>query len=153
MGVTVDGGRPAASRTERLLGPVPFVIAASLAGLVLLALGAGMTFFSDEWAFIESRSLGDPVDWLRPHNEHWSTLPIIVYRFMVETIGIGSYMPYLAVVVALHIGVACLVYRLVERRSGRPVAFAAGMLVALFGALLSAAGSCSSGGRIAPGRS
>ena len=121
-------------RAQRWLGPGPFVVAATAAGVVLLVLGSGMTFFADEWAFIESRSLSDPIDWLRPHNEHWSTLPIIVYRLMVETIGIGSYMPYLAVVVALHVGVACLVYRLVERRSGRPTAFVAGMLVALFGA-------------------
>jgi hypothetical protein len=118
---------------DRLTGPVPFTIAASVAGLFVLVLGAGMTFFSDEWAFIESRSLGDPVDWFRPHNEHWSTLPIILYRLMVETIGIGSYMPYLAVVVALNVGVACVVYRLVERRSGCPAAFLAGMIVALFG--------------------
>ncbi len=122
------------SRAQRWLGPGPFVVAATAAGVLLLVLGSGMTFFADEWAFIESRSLSDPIDWLRPHNEHWSTLPIIVYRLMVETIGIGSYMPYLAVVVALHVGVACLVYRLVERRSGRPAAFVAGMLVALFGA-------------------
>ncbi len=102
-------------------------------GVLLLALGAGMTFFSDEWAFIESRSLGDPADWFRPHNEHWSTLPIIVYRAMVETIGIGSYMPYLAIVVLLHMAVAWLVYRLVRRRSGPVPGFLAGLLILLFG--------------------
>ncbi len=67
-------------------------------GSSCMALGAGMTFFSDEWAFIAARSLANPIDWLRPHNEHWSTLPIILYRLLVETVGIGSYLPYLAVV-------------------------------------------------------
>ena len=45
------------------------LVVALLVGLpALLWLGRGMTFFSDEWAFIESRSLGDPTTWLQPHN-------------------------------------------------------------------------------------
>lgn len=141
----MTGGRPSRlrsadvaagrlARTERRLTGRLFAAAAGLAGLLLLALGAGMTFFSDEWAFIETRSLGDLADWLRPHNEHWSTLPIILYRLMVETIGIGSYVPYQAAVVAIHLCVASLVFVLVRRRSGPAPAFVAGLLVLLFGA-------------------
>ncbi len=70
-----------------------FLVSTGLSLILIVALGLGMTFFSDEWAFIESRSLGDPSTWLPPHNEHWSTLPIIVYRVVVETVGIGSYVP------------------------------------------------------------
>ena len=121
-------------RLERRLTSRLFAAAAVLAGLLLLALGAGMTFFREEWAFIETRSLGDPVDWLRPHNEHWSTLPIILYRLMVETIGIGSYVPYQAAVVLIHLCVASLVFVLVRRRSGPGPGFIAGLLVLLFGA-------------------
>src|SRR5215203_2597709 len=83
-----------------------FALLTVLAVVVLIGLGLGMTFFSDEWAFIEGRSLGDPATWFPPHNEHWSTLPILLYRAMVETIGIGSYVPYLAVVAILHATVA-----------------------------------------------
>ncbi len=114
-------------------GPRGFAVVAAVGFASLLALGAGMTFFSDEWAFIESRSLGNVADWFRPHNEHWSTLPVLLYRAMVETIGIGSYMPFLAVLVALHVGVAAIVYRLVGRRSGQSWAFPAGVLVLFFG--------------------
>ena len=114
-------------------GPGALRSACVAAFVSLIWLGAGMTFFSDEWAFIDGRSLANPLDWLRPHNEHWSTLPIILYRAMVETIGIGSYMPYLAVVAALHIGVAAFVYRLVARQSGRPWGFVGGLLVLFFG--------------------
>lgn len=99
----------------------------------LLWMGRGLTFFSDEWAFIESRSLGDPGTWLPPHNEHWSTLPILLYRALVETIGITSYVPYLAVVVALHGLVVCLLFVVVRRQSGPLVALAAAILVVLFG--------------------
>lgn len=101
--------------------------------MVLLALGAGLTFFSDEWAYIETRSLGDPGTWFEPHNEHWVTLTVIVYRALVETIGLGSYMPYLAVLLAVHVTVAALVYLLVRRTSGAWPALCAGAVFLFFG--------------------
>ena len=107
---------------------------AVFAAVLLLWLGRGMTFFWDEWDFIGTRSLGDPATWMAPHNEHWSLLPILVYRAMVETIGIGSYLPYLAVVALLHIAVVAAVYRLVRDATGNgPIAVAAGLVIALFG--------------------
>lgn len=120
-------------RLDERAWTVAFVLGASATGLGLLWLGAGMTFFADEWALIEARSLGDPATWLPPHNEHWSTLPILLYRGIVETIGIGSYVPYQAVVIALHLGVAFMIFRLVRRRLGPVAGFAAGLLVLLFG--------------------
>lgn len=110
-----------------------FIAAAALTAPLLLWLGAGLTFFSDEWALIESRSLGDPTTWFTPHNEHWYTIPILVYRALVETVGLGSYLPYLAVLIGLHILVATLVYVLVRRSSGRWPALATGVVVLLFG--------------------
>lgn len=107
---------------------------ALLVGLpMLLWLGRGLTFFSDEWAFIESRSLRDPSTWLPPHNEHWSTLPILVYRALVETVGLASYVPYLAVVVALHGLVVVLVFVAVRRASGPIVALGVAILLLCFG--------------------
>jgi hypothetical protein len=107
---------------------------AVFAVVLLLWLGRGMTFFWDEWDFIGTRSLGDPTTWMAPHNEHWSLLPILVYRAMVETIGIGSYLPYLAVVALLHVAVVAAVYRLVRGATGNgPIAVAGGLVIALFG--------------------
>lgn len=100
---------------------------------VLLWLGRGLTFFSDEWAFIESRSLGDPWTWLPPHNEHWTTLPVVVYRAMVETIGLGSYVPYLAAVVGLHGLVVVLAFVAVRRTSGPAVALGVALVLLCFG--------------------
>lgn len=110
-----------------------FVLLAVISFFVLVRLGFGMTFFSDEWAFIESRSLGDPGTWLPPHNEHWTTLAILPYRLMVETIGLGSYVPYLAVLAGMHIVVSALVYRLLERSSGPLFALLGSMIVLVFG--------------------
>lgn len=110
-----------------------FIAGAAVAALLLLGLGAGLTFFSDEWAFIESRALGDPTTWFAPHNEQWTTLPILVYRVLVETIGLGSYMPYLAILVGLHLVVAALVYVLVRRSSGPWLALAVSVVVLVLG--------------------
>jgi hypothetical protein len=102
-------------------------------GLGLLLLGAGLAPFSDEWAYIESRALTDPGTWLRPHNEHWTTIPILAYRAIVETVGLGSYVPFHALLVATHLLVVGLVYAHVRRTSGPPVAFAVGAVLLLFG--------------------
>jgi len=100
---------------------------------ILLWLGRGMTFFSDEWAFIENRSLGNPGTWLPPHNEHWSTLPVIAYRLLVETVGLRTYVPYLAVVVALHGIVVTLVFVAIRRSSGPLAAVAVAILLLCWG--------------------
>lgn len=110
-----------------------FAILALTSFVVIMWLGLGMTFFADEWSYIEGRSLADPATWWRPHNEHWTTLSILVYRLMIETIGIGSYVPYLAVAVGIHVAVCVLVYRLLERSSGPLVALIGGTIVLFFG--------------------
>ncbi len=110
-----------------------FAIAIGVSVLVLLWLGRGLTFFSDEWAFIADRSLTDPSTWWAPHNEHWSTLPIIVYRALVETVGLRTYVPYLALIILLNVIVAILVRRQVARHAGRWPALAAGVLVLFLG--------------------
>jgi hypothetical protein len=99
----------------------------------LLWMGRGLTFFSDEWAFIESRSLGDVSTWLLPHNEHWSTTFIVVYRALVESVGLGSYVPYLAVVVGLHGLVVALAFVVVRRQTGGIAAVGVAALLVLFG--------------------
>jgi hypothetical protein len=101
--------------------------------LLVVLLGLGMTFFADEWAFLADRSLTDPATWLPPHNEHWVTLPMLAYRLLVETVGIGSYVPFLLAVAIVHVAVAALVYRLLAHSSGPIVAVAGAFIVLLFG--------------------
>lgn len=121
------------SRIGRFAAPMFFLLAV-VASLAILWLGRGLTFFSDEWAFIERRSLADVGGWLAPHNEHWSTLPVIAYRLLVETVGLGSYLPYQLAIVALHVLVCWLVFRLVRRRAGAGIGLAAAGLALVFGA-------------------
>lgn len=76
----------------------------------------GRWFFLDEWDFLADRSLGSLDDLLRPHNEHWTTIPIVVYRLLYTAIGLNHYWPYQAVAIFTHIGVAVLL-RAIMRRS------------------------------------
>ncbi len=127
----MTAGQTRVERFDRF--DVAMAAAAAATGCLLIWLGLGLTFFWDEWEFIASRSLGDPMTWFVPHNEHWSTVPVLLYRSLVETVGLGSYVPYHALLVGIHLVVAVAVYVLVRRTSGRWVALAAGALVLLFG--------------------
>ncbi len=113
---------------------VVFAVLAAVCSAFVLWLGFGLTFFSDEWAFIDKRSLLDPSTWWAPHNEHWSALPILIYGALLQIVGLRTYVPYLAVVYALHVVACAGVFILVRRRSG-PLA---GLAAALIGLLLGA---------------
>ncbi len=116
---------------------------AALCAFVAIELGAlvyysvlarGQWFFADEWDFLAHRSLS-PNSLLAPHQGHWTTVPIVVYRILWQLIGLRSYMPYVGLTIALHLTAAALL-RATMRRSGiRPWTATAGASVfVLFGA-------------------
>lgn len=108
-------------------------VAAAAGTVLLVLLGRGLTFFWDEWEFIQARSLTDPSTWLVPHGEHWVTLPVLVYRALIETVGLHTYVPYLAVLIALHVLVVVGVYLVIRRAGGPWPALLAAIVVLLFG--------------------
>jgi hypothetical protein len=106
---------PAWSRSD-----VPFLLVLFAAGLLLLYLGRSLTFFQDEWGFVSRFSDGvDVADVIRPWNEHWTTLPALLYAATFQAIGLHSYLPYLVELIALHLLVVLGVYALARRRTGR----------------------------------
>jgi hypothetical protein len=108
-------------RPWRRLGPsTPFVILAVIAAVVLLYLGRSMTFWQDEWGSIAFD--GGPLDFIRPINEHWQTVPLLLYRATFAVVGLHSYLPYLAQVIALHLLAVAAAYVLIRRRAGWIVA-------------------------------
>ncbi len=86
--------------------------------LVILAwINRHQWFILDEWDMLvdrgfRGRSLQGP---LEPHNEHWATLPVIVYRALFSVFGVRTYAPYLAVLYVVHLGTAHLLWRVMGR--------------------------------------
>ncbi|MFP5375227.1 MAG: hypothetical protein ACLGIO_00400 [Acidimicrobiia bacterium] len=91
-------------------------------------------FFGDEWAFFAHRMTG----WggrvlFAPHNEHWSTAPILVYRALYAVAGLRTYVPYVVVLVVLHLATAHLLWRVMNRVGVAPLVATA--LAAVFAVL------------------
>lgn len=105
----------------RRFGPTaPIVILGLVAGVVLLYLARSMTFFQDEWGSITFS--GGPIDFIRPVNEHWSTVPLLLYRATFAVFGLHSYLPYVAEVIVLHLVAVGAAFVLIRRRGGWIVA-------------------------------
>lgn len=132
---------PSAERSgdwgRRSLGG-PFAVHLLILSLVFVALAAvsrAQWFVGDDWDFIVDRSLGDLPGLFIPHMEHWSTLPIVVYRLLFTAVGVRTYAPYLVVGFLVHLGIAHLLWRLLRRAGAHPwIAVAASGLFASFGA-------------------
>lgn len=113
-------------------GPLPArrsAVAAHAASLavgfaVLLYFNRNQWFTGDEWAFLGHRGVFHAARSLwQPHNEHWSTAPILVYRALYAMFGVRTYLPYVVVLLGLHLAVAHLLWRLMRGAGvGPPVA-------------------------------
>lgn len=102
--------------------------------LLLFELGDYQWFHYDEWDFLAGRDGGDIGDLFRPHNEHWSTLPILAYRAIFAVVGLRAYWPYQVAIFAVHL-IAAGLLRVVMRRAGVSpwVATIAAAILVLFG--------------------
>jgi hypothetical protein len=74
-------------------------------------------FWVDDWSFIVDRGiLGHHFQGLwEPHNEHWSTIPILIYRGLFGVFGIRTYLPYVVVLILLHLLTVHLLWRVLLR--------------------------------------
>jgi hypothetical protein len=108
-----------------------FLLGELVALVFYVVISRPMWFYLDEWDFLASRTAWNIGDLFRAHNEHWVTLPVLVYRGMWWVFGLRSYRPYQLVIILLHLTAAYLV-RVVMRRVGvRPwtATVVAGVLV------------------------
>jgi hypothetical protein len=127
---TVD---PAPTRPARA-PTVAFALLLVAAVPAFLHLGRHRWFQYDEWDFLAARDAHELHDLFAPHNVHWSTLPILVYRSLWEAIGIRSYVPYMLGSILTHLVVVALLLVVMRRALVRPwVATAAAAIVLLLG--------------------
>jgi hypothetical protein len=93
----------------------------AVATLILAAIDRRSWFFGDEWDFIAQRGLHHPaIGLFVPHNEHWVTTPILIYRALFTVFGLHTYVPYIGVVLVLHAAVAHVLWRIMRRSGVRP---------------------------------
>jgi hypothetical protein len=91
------------------------------------------TFRLDEWAFVLDRQGNSLDDFLRPHNEHLSLIPVAVFKGLLATVGMHPYWPYRLVVAMLTVLIGVLVYLYARPRLGRGWALAPAFLTMLVG--------------------
>ncbi len=99
----------------------------------VLYLTSYKNFYYDEWNFVVSGRQWNLSSFLLPHNEHWTTLPIFVWKLLFIVVGLRSHIPYQAVQLAVHLAAVFLLFALVRRRSGDLPAFAAGLSLLVIG--------------------
>jgi hypothetical protein len=88
-------------------------------------------FTEDDWEFIHRLIPGaGHLGLFAPHNEHWSTLPLLVYKVLFALVGVRSYVPYMAVLLALHVLAAHLLWRIMRRAGAE--AWLATVITAIF---------------------
>jgi hypothetical protein len=119
-GPGLTSGDAAATQPVLGAGDVPVLVLAVLTSAILVVLARSLVFWDDEWRFVAFSGSG--LDYLRPLNDHWVTLPLALYRATFAVVGLQSYLPYLAELVALHSAAALGAYMLMRPRVGRVVA-------------------------------
>jgi hypothetical protein len=100
----------------------------------ILLLTRGFTFYFDEWTFIITSPDWSWATLLKPHNEHPVMLTRAIYAALLSTVGLRSYLPYMAVLLALHAANVVLMFELVRRRAGELVAVSCAVLLMVLGA-------------------
>ena len=110
------------------------VAMAFVAAAAVLWLSHAYTFYFDEWTFILTAPDWTWTTYLQPHNEHPSMLFRLVYASLLNTVGMRSYLPYMAVLLALHAANVVLLFEVVRRRAGDAVALGAAALLMVLGA-------------------
>ena len=113
---------------------VIFVGLAAIAWVMFMVFARGTTFRGDDWDLFAGRSLSDPIGLMRPFNEQWFAVPAVIVRLLFAIVGMHSYLPYLGVLLLLHIATAAAIWRIVTTLAGTGPGLAAAAVVLFLGA-------------------
>lgn len=103
------------------------------AGVLLLALGSGLTFFQDTWSFLLTRRGISADAFLLPHNEHIVVIPVAIEKLLIAVFGMTSAAPERVAMALLLLAGAALLFVYARRRVGPWVALMGAVLLLFLG--------------------
>jgi hypothetical protein len=125
---------------EQTLGSVriPYVwVIVALAGLASVGLlvytARKFDFYYDEWDWVDRAAHWTPSDYFVPHNEHWSTVPMLVYKVLLSTVGMRSHLPFVAAMAVTHALGGMVLFAVLRKRGGDVLALALTVLFLFLG--------------------
>jgi hypothetical protein len=119
----------------RRIDPYALLLGAliALATVLLYRKGFGTTFYYDEWNYVMNRREWDADAFLRPHNEHLTLIPVLIFKVLFATVGLDSYGVYRGLLLLAHVVCVVLLYVLARERVEPPLALAVATLVLFLG--------------------
>ncbi len=119
-GLMGEGTRPGGGipwLDKRVAAGILHYMSLVVAYFAILRLSRNLWFFYDEWDFLSHPEM----NLFAPHNEHWSTIPILVFRGVFAVFQLHSYVPYMAVLLLLHVAIAHVLWRLMRAAGADPL--------------------------------
>jgi hypothetical protein len=104
-------------------------VAAAIAAAVILRAGRGLTFFYDEWMWVQFRRTGSIDDFLSQHGGHLNAIPVALFKVLFALVGMDDYRPYRVMVLLAHLACCAVVFAYLRHRA--PDWFAVPVTVAL----------------------
>lgn len=102
-----------------------------ISAAVLFHYRAGLNFMLDDWAFVVYREDGNVSDFLDPHNEHISVIPVAIFKLFLSVFGMSSPLPLQIFSVVMFLICVLVVFFYLKPLVGEPLALA-GCAVLLF---------------------
>jgi len=92
------------------------VLGAAVQAVITLLLVRTSWFGVDAVYYVTTRGPVPSADegLFRPYGGHWQTIPLLVYRGLFEVFGLRSYLPYVAVALALHLAIVFVLFALLR---------------------------------------
>jgi hypothetical protein len=95
----------------------------AVSGVWMVARDSKLWFGGDDWFILLDRRVSPGPGQLglfEPHNEHWSTVPILVFRGMESLFGVREYWPYVVLLVVVHLAIVVLLWHVMVRSAVDP---------------------------------
>jgi hypothetical protein len=135
-GLESGRGREAPASRSQVTNPalIALIWLVGASGFLLLLWGSKLTFLLDDWEFLLFRRGFNADAILSPHGEHIVVAPVLIYKALLATFGMGSALPFRFASTALFLLSAVLLFVFLRRRVGEWPALAATAVVLFLGA-------------------